>query len=69
MTEKEYKQLFLDPRYQNLSLHSTKDNLVYLVQDSKDTKIHHTLHIHASKKKFKRLLLSSERGMFRTARQ
>lgn len=36
MTEKEYKQLFLDPRYQNLSLHSTKDNLVYLVQEYQD---------------------------------
>ena len=32
MTEKEYKQLFLDPRFRNLSQFSTKDGLVYLVQ-------------------------------------
>lgn len=36
MTEKEYKQLFLDPRFRNLSNFSTKDGLVYLVQQYQD---------------------------------
>lgn len=36
MTEKEYKQLFLDPRFNNLSHHSTKDRLIYLVQQYQD---------------------------------
>ena len=36
MTEKEYKQLFLDPRFRNLSNFSTKDRLVYLVQQYQD---------------------------------